>query len=299
MIASMRVPYRFPVTPGLEAGLVVAWSSGFIGGSLASMTSSVFLVLFWRFLLAGLLLMVLAAPQLRRMTLSQVGRQGLIGAFAMFGFLATVIAAIDLGVPPGTAALVTALQPLATAALAGHFLGECTSGKQWTGLAIGLVGVAVTVAGALDRAPLRGYALALLSTAAIVTATLAAKAQTHPVPLLPALAIQCVTSAILFFPLAALDGGITPEMTQPFAYAVGWFILLSTFAGYGLYWACLARTSATRVASLIYLTPPVTTVWAFLMFGEPITLTAVAGLLLSMTGVWLARGNRGVGTCRG
>jgi len=28
-----------------------------------------------------------------------IGMQGLLGAFAMFGYLATVIAAIDLGVP--------------------------------------------------------------------------------------------------------------------------------------------------------------------------------------------------------
>jgi len=60
-------------------------------------------------------------------------------------------------------------------------------------------------------------------------------------------------------------------------------------AAYGLYWACLARTSATRVSSLIYLTPPVTTIWAFLMFGEPISQGAIAGFLLCLTGVWLAR----------
>ena len=269
----------------LETGLVIAWSSGFIGGALASMTSSIFLVLFWRFVVAALVLLPLAAPHLVHMTWRDIGMQALLGAFAMFGYLATVIAAIDLGVPPGTAALITALQPLATAALAGAVLGERVIPRQWLGLAIGFVGVAVTVIGGLEEAPLGGYALALVSMACIVTATLIAKAQPYSTPLSPALAIQCAISALLFLPLAALDGGVAPE----FGYAVTWFVLLSTLAAYGLYWACLARTSATRVSSLIYLTPPVTTIWAFVMFGDPITVPAIVGFLLCMTGVWMAR----------
>jgi len=168
-------------------------------------------------------------------------------------------------------------------------LGERVIPRQWLGLAIGFVGVAVTVIGGLEQAPLGGYALALVSMACIVTATLIAKAQPYSTALLPALAIQCTISALLFMPLAALDGGVAPELTPEFGYAVTWFVLLSTLAAYGFYWACLARTSATRVSSLIYLTPPVTTIWAFIMFGDPITVAAIAGFLLCLTGVWMAR----------
>ena len=273
----------------LEIGLVIAWSSGFIGGALASMTSSIFLVLFWRFVVATLVLLPLAAPHLVRMEWRDIGIQALLGAFAMFGYLSTVIAAIDLGVSPGIAALITALQPLATAALAGAVLGERVKYRQWLGLAIGFFGVAVTVIGGLDQAPLGGYALALVSMACMVTATLIAKVQPYSTPLLPALAVQCAMSALLFLPLAALDGGLAPAFTPEFGYAVAWFVFLSTLAAYGLYWACLARTSATRVSSLIYLTPPVTTIWAFIMFGDPITVPAIAGFLLCLTGVWMAR----------
>lgn len=280
---------RLAATPLLEVGLVIAWSSGFIGGTLASATSSIFVVLFWRFLLAALVLVPLAAPHLPRMTCRQVALQALIGAFAMFGYLATLIAAIDIGVPPGTAALITALQPLATAALAGAVLDEPVSSRQWLGLLLGLGGVGVSVASDVDQAPAGGYGLALASMACIVTATLIAKSQRRPTPLLPALAVQCTTSAVLFLPLAALDGGLAPEGTLAFGYAVVWFVVFSTFAAYGLYWACLVRTSATRVSSLIYLTPPVTMIWAFAMFGEPITGGLVVGFLICLTGVWLAR----------
>lgn len=280
---------RFATTPILEVGLIIAWSSGFIGGTLASMTLSIYTVLFWRFLLTTLLLLPLSLGALRRLGPRDIALQALIGAFAMFGFLATIIAAIDMGVPLGTAALVAALQPLATAAVAGVVLGEHVVFRQWLGLAVGFMGVAVTVIGGLNDAPLLGYALALVSVACIVIATLITKAKSSAVPVVPALTIQCAISALLFLPLAYFQGGLAPEMTQSFAYAVVWFILFSTLGAYGLYWVNLARSTATRVSSLIYLTPPVTAVWAFLMFGEAISLAAVAGFCLSLVGVWLAR----------
>ncbi|MBM9616866.1 DMT family transporter [Desulfobulbus rhabdoformis] len=285
----MALSYRIIATSILETGLIIAWSSGFIGGTLASKTSSIFLVLFWRFLLAALLLTPLALPQLRRMTRRDIKLQALIGSFAMFGYLATMIAAIDIGVSPGVAALIAALQPLATAALSGGILGERVVPKQWIGLAVGLLGVAVSVIGGFKQTPLTGYALALVSMACIVTATLIAKAKTGTAPILPALTVQCTVTALLFLPLAAFDGGLAPEITFTFGYAVTWFILFSTFGAYGLYWANLKRTSATRVSSLIYLTPPVTAVWAYKMFDEPITMPVVVGFLLCLVGVGLAR----------
>ena len=138
----MATAQRFTLIHWLEVGLVICWSSGFIGGTLAAATSSIYQVLFWRFVLASLVLAPLAMPQLRRLSLRQMGTQALIGALAMFGYLATVIAAIAQGVPPGTAAL------------AGFVLSEPISQRQWVGLLIGFLGVAIAVAGAVNRAPL-------------------------------------------------------------------------------------------------------------------------------------------------
>lgn len=272
----------------LEAGLVVAWSSGFIGGVLATETRSVFLVLFWRFVALVALLLPIAGRILVEAGPQRIARQALVGALAMFGFLAGAIGAINLGVPAATTALVAALQPLATAAVAGAVLRETVSPRQWTGLLVGLAGVAVATSGPEAGASPEGYALSLASMASLVAGTLLAKADPEPLPVVPALAVQSATAAVLFMPLAALDGGLAPEATRPFAFAVLWFVALSTLGGYGLYWMCLARTSATRVASLIYLTPPVTAVWALLMFGDPITVGQVAGFGLALIGVALA-----------
>jgi len=280
----LRVIPTHPV-PALEAGLVVAWSSGFIGATLAAQTGAPFAVLFWRMAVATLVLLPLAMPALLRMRWQDIATQASVGALAMFAYPGGVFAATMLGVPAGTAALVTALQPLATAAVAGVLLGEANGPRQWIGLAVGLGGVGVSVAGGIGTAPPLGFALAFLAMSALVAGTLLAKAQTRTgPPLLPSLTIQCAVAGLLFAPLAAVDGGPAPGARQAFVEAVAWLTLLSTFGAYGLYWAVLARTSATRVASLIYLTPPVTALWALAMFAEPITAAAVAGRAMPENG---------------
>lgn len=274
----------------LEAGLVLAWSSGFIGAKLAAETPSVFLVLFWRFVFAAGLLCPFVLLALRRGLGWRAFRlQLVIGSLAMFVYLATGIRAIDLGVPAGIAALIGALQPLATAALAGPVLGELVGRRQWAGLVIAFAGILIAVTGSFGDAPLSAYALALLGVVALVAATLIAKASATHVPLMPALGIQSLVSAVLFLPLAAADGSLVPELTAGFVAAVAWFVVFSTIAAYGLYWLCLRRSTATRVASLIYLTPPATMVWAWLQFGEPMTVAAIVGFTLCLVGVALSR----------
>ena len=277
------------LTPLLEVALVICWTSGFIGGLLATETSSIYLVLFWRFLLLALLLLPLTAGYLAQLSPRQFMVQLGVGALGMFGYTASVISAIKFGVPTGTVALIAALQPMAAAALAGVVLCEHVSPRQWLGLLIGFFGVFLAVTGSIGSAPLWAYGLAFLSMICLVAATLVAKAQTQPVPLLPTLTIQGAVSALLYLPLSLNAGLILPEMTWAFAYAVGWFVLFSTLGGFGLYWAVLTRTSATRVSSLIYLTPPVTAIWAWAMFGEPLTVNAALGFAVCLAGVQLAK----------
>lgn len=274
--------------PLFEAALIICWSSGFIGAVLASDTASIFPVLLWRFVLASVLLFPFLLPYLRRRYVKTLLLQTLIGALAMFGYLATGIRAIDLGVPAGTAALIAALQPLVTAAFAGIVLAESVSRGQWTGLLVGLAGVTVAVGGGLGTAPAGGYALSFVSMLCIVTASLIAKKTASNLPLLPTLAVHCFVSALLFLVTAGVYGSVAPEFNYDFWYAVTWFVVFSTAGAYGFYWACLRHSSAIRVASLIYLTPPVTMIWAWLMFDQQVHYTAILGLCICGAGVFFA-----------
>ena len=278
------------VTFLLEAALVLTWSSGFIGGKLSAGTPGVFLVLFWRFLITTIVLAPFASRfLLHSLTRRQLGQQAVIGFLAMFVYLATGLKAIELGVPAGLAALIAALQPMTTAALSGPLLGETLRRRQWFGLTLGFAGVALAVGGDTGAAPGWAYALILLGMLSLVGATLYAKATGESMPILPALAFQSAVATPCFLVLTLLEGNLLPPLEIPFLLAVGWFIVFSTLGGYGFYWLCLKRTTATRVSSLIYLTPPVTMIWAWAMFGEAVGQAALAGFALCLLGVALSQ----------
>lgn len=272
--------------------LVICWSSGFIGAVLASHTESIFLVLMWRFVLASALLFPFLLTYLKKCYLPAIALQAMIGFFAMYGYLATGVKAIDVGVPTGTAALIASLQPLATATLAGLALHEPVSETQWLGLLIGLIGVAIAIGGGYSAAPIWGFALSFVSMLSIVAATLLTKRVGNNLPLLPTLAVHCLISAAMFFVTTFLQGSIIPELNRDFWFAVLWFVGFSTLGAYGFYWLCLRNSTAVRVASLIYFTPSVTMIWAWLMFGERVQVTAILGFLICIVGVVLASATR-------
>src|SRR5690606_22122923 len=120
------------LTAGLAAGFVLMWSSGFVGAELGTLTATAATVLTWRFVASAVVLVTVrglcGGPLPRH---RDVGVQVVVGLLGQGGYLAGVVGAVQLGVPPGTAALVAALQPLAAGVLAGPVLRERVTPRQW------------------------------------------------------------------------------------------------------------------------------------------------------------------------
>ena len=95
-----------------------------------------------------------------------------------------------------------------------------------------------------------------------------------------------MAAALVTAPLAWLE----PEAMQWNAQSLGalaWSVLGLTLGGSSLLYLLIQRGAAASVASLMYLVPPTTAVMAWLLFGEPITVTTVAGIALTALGVAL------------
>src|SRR3546814_456617 len=180
----------------------------------------------------------------------------------MAGYLAGITQGIALGVPAGLAALFADLLPMGLALLAAGVLGQRLAWQIWAGLIIGLVGAALVTHGALawGDAPLWAYALPLLGMLSLAVATLWQKylPPSQSLGLLPNLWLQCCVSGFAFAFVEGVQGNLAPIPSTGFAMSVLWTAGLSTIGGYGLYWLCLRRATATRVASVLYLSPPVT-----------------------------------------
>ncbi|WP_246134774.1 DMT family transporter [Prauserella rugosa] len=275
---------------GLAAGFVLMWSSGFVGATMGTEITGSTTLLFWRFLVVtGLLALWWLLVRRTRITVRDLGVHAVLGLLSQAGYLSGVVFAAELGVPAGTSALIAALQPLVAAALSGPLLGQHTTPRQWLGLAIGLGGVALVVSGDLGggATPL-AYALPLLAMLSLVAGTFAERKLPSTLPLGESLLIQSATSTVCFAGIAAATGSTALPTAAGFWPVIAWLVVLSTFGGYGFYWLNVRRGSVTRVSTLLYLTPPTTMVAALVMFGEPVTVTGLAGLLVCFAAVPLA-----------
>lgn len=280
-----------------SAGFVFLWNTGFIGAEFGLPYSGPLTMLFWRYLALTAVLWPLAIVRrhLRRIPLRQTARVALVGVLSHGVWLACVLVAINQGVPAGIVALVTALQPLLTGALAGLATGETTSRRQWMGLVLGFTGVAIAVGSRLGGStPARAvfYVLPLLSAAAITAANLIQRRaeltrSDVPMPLGLQLAIQATaTTAALALP-AILVESLRTDWAPVYGAALAWLVIPVSLGAYALMWRLLEKTSATRVASLFFLGPPVTMLMAWAAFGDALRLTDFAGLAVGGCGVLL------------
>lgn len=273
----------------LEAGLVLSWSSGFIGARFSLDHAPALLVVFWRCVVLSLMLLPFAWRQIRALTPRTLAHHAGIGLLAMAGYLGGVIQGIALGVPAGLAALFADLLPIGTAVLAA-LMGQRLRRGVWFGLAIGLCGVVlVTYSGlSLGKAPLWAYGLPLLGMLSLAVATLWQKHSSGAGSpgLLGTLWLQACVSSVVFGAVVGWQGNLWPVPTAGFAISVLWTALLSSLGGYGLYWLCLSRSNPTRVASVLYLSPGVTLLWAWCMFDEPLSWLMWVGTAVSGVGIW-------------
>jgi len=270
-----------------QLALVLCWSAGFVGYRYAADQAPTLLVTFWRLLLAAVLLLPFAWAEVRRLPLKIIGQQAGIGVLAFAGAAGPAAKAIELGVSPGLAALLSDLSPLLVALGCCLLPGQRTNGRQWLGLGLGLTGVLLATGAGLGLgvAPGWAYALPLGSALALALATLVqSRVPPSRLALRTQLFIQLAASSLVMLGVAGVEGPLTPPLTLGFALAVLW-LLIPTLLGFGLYWLCLRQGSPQAVSGALYLSPPVALLWAWACFDEPLAPGMLLGLLFALAGL--------------
>ena len=279
---------------------VLIWSTGFIGARYGLPYAEPFTLLALRIGIAAVLLALLSkivkAGWLTERR--QYGRSALIGLLFHAGYLGGVFYAIYLGLPVSVTALIVGLQPVLVTLLSGPLLGDRVGVRQWWGIALGFTGVLIVLEPGLAQlgsdtsysatALLAAIASLLSSTAA----TLLQKRYGAGIPLIPGTSVQYFAAAILLAVLAGVTENVSVDWTPAFAATLAWMVFgLSIGAVLLMYWLLRIGT-ASGVSSLFYLVPPVTLIEAYLLFGETLPRTALAGFAVSTVGVALVRATR-------
>lgn len=193
----------------------------------------------------------------------------------------------------GTASILLALIPAATAAVSAIWLRERLPARTLAGLGVALVGVVLVVLTS-------GKDVRFEPKAALVLVSVLASA-IYFVGQKPLFARSSMLGVTAFTFFAGTLGALPFGLALPQALAAApwshmaallWLGIAPTFVGYLAWNVALQRVSASQVSSFIYFSPPIAVLIGWLWLGErPGPLTLVGGAV-TVAGVVLANARR-------
>ncbi|MFL6605371.1 MAG: DMT family transporter [Steroidobacteraceae bacterium] len=183
--------------------------------------------------------------------------------------------------PAGIGAIANATAVMFTALVALVFYGEPISGRRTVGLIAGFAGVTVLASGKMGGISL--WPAALAGTGASLLYGFGANLIRRQLVGLPPGAVAAATllsAAVFISPLAFATW---PSVPIP---AVSWLCavllgVMCTGIAFAIYYRLINRIGAPRASTVTYLVPLFGVLWAWLVLGEPLTMTmAIAGALI-------------------
>jgi len=194
-----------------------------------------------------------------------------------------------LGMSAGVTALLLSVQPLLTALIAARWLHEKLAPGQWAGIALGLAGVTLVVWHKIDvhEATAGSLVAVLVSLAGVTAGTLYQRRYCPLVDLRSSSFIQFAATLIVLPPLAWSIEGAHVRWSWSLAGAIVFLVIGASILAVNALHTLMRRGEATRVTSLLYLTPIFAVVLEAIMFDVvPSALTAL-GIVVTCAGVAL------------
>lgn len=278
-------------------GAALLWGGTFIAGRIVSAQMGPYCAAFLRFAMASALLLWLlvrtegGVPRLSPRVLLGVVLLGMTGVFSynlcFFSGLATVHA--------GRAAVIVATNPIFIALLAAVFFREPLSRAKVAGIALSVTGALLVISHG-DYAALLAGGLGtgdlwiMGCVASWVAYSLIGKAVMGGMSALAAVALSCTAGTVLLAAPALNEGllaelpGITPTGWASLAY-LG---VLGTVVGFTWFYEGVRTIGPSRAGVFINFVPVSAVILGFLVLGEPVDLTLVAGGALVLSGTWCA-----------
>jgi drug/metabolite transporter (DMT)-like permease len=288
------------LAPALAWYFVAVWGSGFVATKigLAHAPPFTFLSLRFAFGLACLVPIALVArprwprpgAELRHVIVAGL----LMHAVHLGGSHYTQY----LGMSAGITAVLLSIQPLLTAMIAARWMNEKLTRRQWTGIAIGLIGVALVVWHKIDVREASAGSLVAVTVALLgVTAgTLYQRTFCPLVDLRAATVIQFACTFVVLLPLAWFVESAPVVWSWSLAGAIVFLVIGSSILGVNALHTLMRHGQAARVASLIYLTPVFAIVPELVLFGVVPSILSLIGMAVTTAGValvaWRGRGSR-------
>ena len=273
---------------------LLTWSSAYAAIAFALPSFSPGQVAFARLLIGSLcfalLLAVKRVPLPARRDWPRLALLGVLG-LTVYHLCLNVA---ETRIASGTAAILIALVPAATAAVSAVWVRERLSTRKWAGFGVALAGVVLVILSS-------GHQVKFEPMAALVLVSVIASAIyfVGQKPLFARSSMLGVT-AFTFFAgtLGATPFGL-PGLAHalaaapwPHSAALLWLGVAPTFVGYIAWNSAVHRATASQVSSFIYLSPPIAVLIGWFWLHERPGMFTLIGGAITVAGVVLVNARR-------
>lgn len=274
------------------------WGSGFLATKIGLQHAAPFTFLSLRFAFGIVCLTVLVLMLKPRWpaTRAELGHVVVAGLLMHAVHLGGSHYSQYLGLSAGITAVLLSVQPLLTAIFAARWMRERLNALQWAGIVIGLAGVTLIVWHKIDmrEATLGALTAVTVSLAGVTIGTLYQRVYCPAVDLRAASLLQFLGAFAVLAPLAWVVEGAAVRWSWTLASVIVFLVIGASILAVNAFHTLMRRGQATKVTSLIYLTPIFAVVLELLMFDvvpSPLSLTGIAITCLGVAMVsWTRRG---------
>ena len=270
---------------------IILWSSAFVTTKPIIDNSDPFAALAFRFFFVALGFFIFAVfTKQKILTNTKNLLQSIISGVLFHGiYLGGVFYSVSIGMPTGIAALIVTLQPILTNALAGKFLGEKVSFKQWIGVILGFFGAALVLGFDVGTSlPFVAVIASFIALLAITTSTLWQKKIGNNLPLSVSNMYQAIGGCLFHIMIIIIFTDPYINFTSTFLIAMSHQVFLVSFGAFTILMFLIKNNSASKTVSIFFLIPPTTAVMAWLFLDEMLTNLDLVGFAIATLGVYIA-----------
>ena len=269
---------------------IILWSSAFVTTKPIIDNSDPFSALVFRFFIVALGFFIFSIYTKQKIITNRKNLlQSLFSGILFHGvYLGGVFYSVSIGMPTGIAALIVTLQPILTNALAGKFLGEKVSFKQWIGVILGFLGAALVLGFDIGSSlPVFGVVASFIALLAITTSTLWQKKISDNLPLSVSNMYQAMGGCFFHIIVIVIFTDFYINFTPTFLIAMSHQIFLVSFGAFTILMFLIKNNSASKTVSIFFLIPPTTALMAWLFLNETLNNLDLIGFAVATLGVYI------------
>lgn len=284
------------------ATICIVWGTTYLFIRIAVETIPPLLLTATRYLIAGTILLGVAA--MRRERIPRDRRTLLELAFVgtlMVGLGNLAVVWSEQWVPSGIAALLVATAPFWAAIMEGlRTGGERSDARRIGGMLLGFVGVALLVTpggtgGAVDRHIIIGAIVIQVGCAGWQLGTSRGKYQLAHVPPVASSALQALIGGTIVGVIGVAIGEVPRFHVTPRTFgALMYLAIFGSVIAYTAYFVALRNMRMTTMSLYAYINPVVAVILGWLVLHERLTWVSITAMAIILAGVALVQSGRGV-----